>query len=97
MMMHEGQTHIKRNCFSIGIISSNLQSGCYSHPSFPVVDRGATTGFRGGVPTASSVAAVTRAGVWDRVPGAAGVCVVGRFGEHGHGGRAGLSTLEARF
>ena len=67
------------------------------HPSFPVVDRGATTGFRGGVPAASSVAAVTRAGVWDRVPGAAGVCVVGRFGEHGHGGRAGLSTLEARF
>uniref|UniRef100_A0A804NE21 Protein kinase domain-containing protein n=1 Tax=Zea mays TaxID=4577 RepID=A0A804NE21_MAIZE len=37
------------------------------------------------------------AGVWDRVPGAAGVCVVGRFGEHGHGGRAVLSTLEARF
>jgi hypothetical protein len=29
MMMHKDQTHIKRNCFSIGIISSNLQSGCY--------------------------------------------------------------------
>jgi membrane associated rhomboid family serine protease len=29
MMMHEGQTHIRRNCFSIGIISSKLQSGCY--------------------------------------------------------------------
>jgi hypothetical protein len=29
-MMHEDQTHIKRNCFSIGIISSNLQSGCYN-------------------------------------------------------------------
>jgi hypothetical protein len=28
-MMHKDQTHIKRNCFSIGIISSNLQSGCY--------------------------------------------------------------------
>jgi hypothetical protein len=27
--MHKDQTHIKRNCFSIGIISSNLQSGCY--------------------------------------------------------------------
>jgi hypothetical protein len=30
MMMHKDQTHIKRNCFSIGIISSNLQSGCYT-------------------------------------------------------------------
>jgi hypothetical protein len=30
MMMHKDQTHIKRNCFSIGIISSKLQSGCYS-------------------------------------------------------------------
>jgi hypothetical protein len=29
MMMHKDQTHIKRNCFSIGIISSKLQSGCY--------------------------------------------------------------------
>jgi hypothetical protein len=29
-MMHEVQTHTKRKCFSIGIISSNLQSGCYS-------------------------------------------------------------------
>jgi hypothetical protein len=29
MMMLKDQTHIKRNCFSIGIISSNLQSGCY--------------------------------------------------------------------
>jgi hypothetical protein len=28
--MHKGQTHIKRNCFSIGIISSKLQSGCYT-------------------------------------------------------------------
>jgi hypothetical protein len=28
-MMHKGQTHIKRNCFSIGIISSKLQCGCY--------------------------------------------------------------------
>jgi hypothetical protein len=28
-MMHKGQTHIRRNCFSIGIISSKLQSGCY--------------------------------------------------------------------
>jgi hypothetical protein len=28
--MHKGQTHIKRKCFSIGIISSNLQSGCYT-------------------------------------------------------------------
>jgi hypothetical protein len=27
MMMHEGQTHIKRNCFSIGIISSNYKVG----------------------------------------------------------------------
>jgi hypothetical protein len=30
MMMHKDQTHIKRNCFSIGIISSNLLSGCYT-------------------------------------------------------------------
>ena len=30
MMMHKDQTHIKRNCFSIGIISSKLQSGCYT-------------------------------------------------------------------
>jgi hypothetical protein len=30
MMMLKDQTHIKRNCFSIGIISSNLQSGCYT-------------------------------------------------------------------
>ena len=29
-MMHKDQTHINRNCFSIGIISSNLQSGCYN-------------------------------------------------------------------
>jgi hypothetical protein len=29
MMMHEDQTHIKRKYLSIGIISSNLQSGCY--------------------------------------------------------------------
>jgi hypothetical protein len=31
MMMHKDQTHIKRNCFSIGIISSKLQSGCYNY------------------------------------------------------------------
>jgi hypothetical protein len=29
-MMHKDQTHIKRNGFSFGIISSKLQSGCYS-------------------------------------------------------------------
>jgi hypothetical protein len=29
MMMHKDQTHIKRNCFSIGIIPNQLQSGCY--------------------------------------------------------------------
>jgi hypothetical protein len=29
-MMHRDQTHIKRNCFSIGIISSKLHSGCYT-------------------------------------------------------------------
>jgi hypothetical protein len=34
MMMHKDQTHIKRNCFSIGIISSKLQSGCYK--SYPL-------------------------------------------------------------
>jgi hypothetical protein len=28
-MMHKDQTHIKRNGFSFGIISSKLQSGCY--------------------------------------------------------------------
>jgi hypothetical protein len=28
-MMHKDQTHMKRNCFPIGIISSKLQSGCY--------------------------------------------------------------------
>jgi hypothetical protein len=28
--MLKDQTHIKRNCLSIGIISSNLQSGCYN-------------------------------------------------------------------
>jgi hypothetical protein len=28
-MMHKGQTHIKRNCFSIDIISNQLQSGYY--------------------------------------------------------------------
>jgi hypothetical protein len=27
MMMHDDQTHIKRNCFSIGIISSNHKVG----------------------------------------------------------------------
>jgi hypothetical protein len=31
--MHKDQTHIKRNCFSIGIISSKLQSGCYNDRS----------------------------------------------------------------
>jgi hypothetical protein len=30
VMMHKDQTHMKRNCFSIGIISSKLQSGCYT-------------------------------------------------------------------
>jgi hypothetical protein len=30
MIMHKDQTHIKRNYFSIGIISSNLQSECYT-------------------------------------------------------------------
>jgi hypothetical protein len=30
-MMHKDQTHMKRNCFSIGIISSKLQSGCYTY------------------------------------------------------------------
>jgi hypothetical protein len=30
VMMHKGQTHARRNCFSIGIISSKLQSECYS-------------------------------------------------------------------
>jgi hypothetical protein len=35
MMMHKDQTHIKRNCFSIGIISNNLQSGCYSRRRRP--------------------------------------------------------------
>jgi hypothetical protein len=34
-MMHKGQTHIRRNCFSIYIISNNLQIGCYT-----VVPRG---------------------------------------------------------
>jgi hypothetical protein len=29
MMMHKDQTHIKRNCFSIGIIPKQLQSRCY--------------------------------------------------------------------
>jgi hypothetical protein len=29
-MMHKGQTHIKRNCFSIDIISNQLQSGYYN-------------------------------------------------------------------
>jgi hypothetical protein len=28
--MHKDQTHIKRNCFSTGIILGKLQSGCYS-------------------------------------------------------------------
>jgi hypothetical protein len=28
-MMHKDQSHIKRNCFSIGIIPNQLQSGCY--------------------------------------------------------------------
>jgi hypothetical protein len=27
MMMHKDQTHIKRNCFPIGIISSNYKVG----------------------------------------------------------------------
>jgi hypothetical protein len=27
VMMHKGQTHIKRNCFSIGIISSKYKVG----------------------------------------------------------------------
>jgi hypothetical protein len=30
MMMHKDQTHIKRNCFSIGIIPNQLQSGYYN-------------------------------------------------------------------
>jgi hypothetical protein len=34
MMMHKDQTHIKRNSFSIDIISNNLQSGCYK--SYPL-------------------------------------------------------------
>jgi hypothetical protein len=29
-MMHKGQTHIRRNCFSIYIISNKLQIECYS-------------------------------------------------------------------
>jgi hypothetical protein len=29
VMMHKGQTHIRRNCFSIYIISNKLQIGCY--------------------------------------------------------------------
>jgi hypothetical protein len=29
-MMHKDQTHIKRNCFSIGIIPNQLQSGYYT-------------------------------------------------------------------
>jgi hypothetical protein len=29
VMMHKGQTHIKRNCFSIDINSNQLQSGYY--------------------------------------------------------------------
>jgi hypothetical protein len=27
--MHKGQTHIRRNCFSIYIISNKFQIGCY--------------------------------------------------------------------
>ena len=27
--MYKGYTHIRRNCFSIDIISNKLQSGCY--------------------------------------------------------------------
>jgi hypothetical protein len=30
MMMHKGQTHIRRNCFSTYIISRKLQIECYS-------------------------------------------------------------------
>jgi hypothetical protein len=30
VMMHKVQTHMKRNCFSIGIIPNQLQSGCYN-------------------------------------------------------------------
>jgi hypothetical protein len=32
VMMHKDQTHMKSNCFSIGIISSKLPSGCYTAP-----------------------------------------------------------------
>jgi hypothetical protein len=32
--MHKGQTHIRRNCFSIYIISNKLQIGCYK--SYPL-------------------------------------------------------------
>jgi hypothetical protein len=47
MMMHKDQTHIKRNCFSIGIISSKLQSGCYSlqvHPSTSQISQAQASG-----------------------------------------------------
>jgi uncharacterized membrane protein len=30
VMMHKGQTHIRRNCFSIGIISNKLQIEYYT-------------------------------------------------------------------
>jgi hypothetical protein len=33
VMMHKGQTHIRRNCFSIDIISNKLQIGYYK--SYP--------------------------------------------------------------
>jgi hypothetical protein len=45
-MMHEDQTHTKRKCFSIGIISSNLQSGCYMR--------------KGGLTAAGVIAAIHR-------------------------------------
>jgi hypothetical protein len=32
-MMYKGYTHIRRNCFSIDIISNKLQSGCYKPES----------------------------------------------------------------
>ena len=40
VMIHKDQTHIKRNCFSIGIIFSKLQSGCYSEVGASLVGSG---------------------------------------------------------
>jgi hypothetical protein len=33
VMMHKGQIHKRRNCFSIDIISNKLQIGYYTSPS----------------------------------------------------------------